>query len=120
MPANILMHAPQTVEDTLSPQERKIVEYHRKNIRDKTFGRDEAGRPVTVYSTGILVPEGPNKGKFVSVPGFFDGRIHNEEESYKKWKREIDAGKWPMYSSGDELNQRSRDIHSIMDMEGNF
>ena len=43
----------------------------------------------------------------------------NEGEAYKFWKKEIDAGKWPMYSTGEELNQRSQDIHKIMDERPN-
>lgn len=99
----------------LTPQEQRIVQYHRSNLANP--GRDEEGRPVTVYSTGITVPEGPHRGKFVSVPGFVNGRIAEPSELYRIWQQDIDAGKWPMYSSPQELNQRSQAIHQIMDME---
>ena len=100
----------------LTPQERLIVDYHRRNLLNP--GRDDAGRPVTVYSTGIKLMRGPNAGKFVSVPGFVNGRIVNDEdELYRIWKREIDLGMWPMYESGDALNERSKAIHQIMDLE---
>lgn len=102
----------------LTPQEQAIVDYHRNTIATGRTGRDEAGRPITVYSTGIRVPEGKYAGRFVSVPGFVDGRILSEDEAYAHWKSEIEAGKWPTYKSGEELNRRSQEIHRIMDEEG--
>lgn len=110
---------PHVLESSLTPQERNIVGYHRDTVKEGKTGRDEEGRPVTVYSTGIEVREGPFKGQFVSVPGFVDGKIERDENKlYERWKGEIDAGKWPLYASGEALNQRSQQIHGIMDAEG--
>jgi hypothetical protein len=104
----------------LTPQEMRIVKYHDDTIAKGTVGKDDQGRPVTVYSTGIKIPAGePNAGKFVSVPGYDNvkKKIMTEGEAYKRWKSEIDSGQWPVYSSGEELNARSRAMHQIMDME---
>lgn len=102
----------------LTPAEMSIVNYHRNTIATGRVGTDPDGRPVTVYATGIKIMDGPYKGKFVSVPGYFDGKVHTSEgEIYRKWKDEINAGKWPMYNSGQELNKRSVEIHQIMDNE---
>src|SRR3546814_9013986 len=49
----------------LTQQEKRIVDYHRKNIETGNVGSDPEGRPVTVYSTGIRIPGGKNEGKFV-------------------------------------------------------
>jgi hypothetical protein len=102
---------------SLSPQEQRIVDYHRNSIKTGRVGTGPNGEPVTVYSTGIRIPEGPNAGKFVSVPGFVNGRILSERELYDHWKGEIQSGQWPMYDSGEELNRRSQEIHTIMDAE---
>ena len=104
----------------LTPKEQRIVQYHNQTIAKGTVGKDDQGRPVTVYSTGIKIPQGePNAGKFVSVPGYDNvkKKIMTEGEAYKHWKSEIRSGNWPIYSSGAELNARSNEIHRIMDME---
>ena len=104
----------------LTPQERRIVEYHDESIRSGKVGQMD-GKPVKVYSMGIKIPPGEKfAGSFVAVPGWLrdKGRVAKDEaEVYKFWKKEIDEGKWPMYGSGSELNQRSQSIHQIMDME---
>ena len=46
---------------TLSKQEKNIVKYHKDTMKSGKVGRDSEGRPETVYSTGIMIPEGPNK-----------------------------------------------------------
>jgi hypothetical protein len=105
-------------EMKLTPAEMNIVKYHRDTIKSGKVGSDSEGRPITVYSTGILVPEGPMKGKFVSVPGYVKGTTKwTEGQLYEIWKDEIQAGKWPVYSSSKELNKRSQEIHTIMDDE---
>ena len=105
---------------TLSKEEKNIVQYHHDTIKSGKVGRDPEGRPVTVYSTGIIIPEGPNKGKFVSVPGYIRdlGKvITNEDQLYSIWKKDIDAGKFPIYDTPQQLNKRSEEIHTIMDQE---
>ena len=108
------------LESKLNPSEaeRNIINYHRNTIKSGKVGSDDKGRPVTVYSTGIEIQEGSNKGKFVSVPGFVNGKIIRDENAlYNYWKKDIESGKWPMYKSGPELNKRSQDLHQIMDDE---
>lgn len=100
----------------LTPAEINKVIYHRNNMANP--GRDEQGNPVTIYSSGIQIPEGPNKGKFVSVPGFVNGQIiSNDDDLWKIWKKDIEAGTYPIYNSGKELNKRDQEIHKIMDMD---
>lgn len=102
----------------LTKAEMNIVKYHRDTISSGKVGADSEGRPVTVYSTGIIIPEGPMKGKFVSVPGYVKGTTKwNEDQLYDIWKSDIQSGKWPVYDSSKELNKRSQEIHSIMDDE---
>jgi len=105
---------------TLSQAEKNIVKYHHDTIKSGKVGRDSEGRPVTVYSTGIIIPEGPNKGKFVSVPGYIRDKgkvVTNEDELYDIWKKDIKSGKFPIYENSEQLNKRSQEIHTIMDQE---
>lgn len=105
---------------TLSKAEKNIVKYHKDTISSGKVGRDADGRPVTVYSTGIIIPEGQNKGKFVSVPGYIRDKgkiITNEDQLYDIYKKDIQSGKYPIYNTAAELNKRSQEIHTIMDQE---
>ena len=103
----------------LSPQELNKVMYHRANMANP--GRDAEGRPVTIYATGIKIPSGKFKGQFVSVPGYVEGRIvDNEDELFKIWKKDINAGKWPIYPTSEALNQRDMWLHQVMDRDVNL
>ena len=108
----------------LSPQEQNIVDYHNGSMSSGRVGRDEQGRPMTVYSTGILIERGPHRGKFVSVPGGVPevnpDRPLTEREAFEHWEDEINKGTWPFYGSGTELNNRSQEMHGIMDMDADI
>jgi hypothetical protein len=102
----------------LTPAEQNIVKYHRRSIETGNVGRDEKGRPITVYSSTIYIPEGKYKGKFATVPGWVNNKvIKNEDELYKTWKSDIDKGNWPIYDSGPLGGKRAGEIHQIMDDE---
>jgi hypothetical protein len=102
----------------LTPAEQNIVKYHRNSIATGNVGRDERGRPITVYSSTIYIPEGKNKGKFATVPGWVNNKIvKDENELYKTWKSDIDKGNWPIYESGQAGGKRAEEIHVIMDNE---
>lgn len=102
----------------LTPAEQNIVKYHRNSIATGNVGRDEQGRPITVYSSTIYIPEGKYKGKFATVPGWVNNKIvKNEDELYKTWKADIDKGSWPIYDSGPAGGKRAEEIHVIMDNE---
>jgi hypothetical protein len=100
----------------LTPAEMNKVLYHRANLAKP--GVDENGYPVTIYATGIEIPEGPNKGKFVSVPGFVGGKIvENDDELWKIWKKDILADKYPVYPDAKTLNKRDQELHKIMELD---
>ena len=112
------MNDVQKIESTLTPEEMEIVYYHRNTIASGKVGKDPEGRPVTVYYNTIQVPAGPYKGKFVTVPGYFDGSIHDDEESlWKRWRQEISSGMWPTYNDSETADSRAKHIHGIMDIE---
>jgi hypothetical protein len=100
----------------LTPQELNKVLYHRANMANP--GRDAEGNPVTIYATGIQIPSGKYKGQFVSVPGYVEGKIiDDEDELFKIWEKDIEAGKWPLYPSGEMLNERDEWLHQVMDRD---
>jgi hypothetical protein len=104
----------------LTPQERRIVEFHNETLKSgKKYPHPEGRGNMTVYSTGIKIPDGPFAGSFVSVPGLNreTGKPMSEKEALRYWRKEIDAGQWPLYGSGPELNARSSAIHAIMDRD---
>lgn len=102
----------------LTPAEQNIVKYHRRSIETGNVGSDEQGRPITVYSSTIYIPEGKNKGKFATVPGWVNNKIITDENQlYRVWKNDIDKGNWPIYDSGEAGGKRAGEIHQIMDDE---
>lgn len=105
----------QAIERDLSPQEMEIVNYHRNTIAQGRVGRDPQGRPVTVYSNTIQTPD----GRYATVPGYYDGKLTDDPaELLKKWGPEIQAGKWPTYDDPVQADTRAKQIHGIMDLEG--
>jgi hypothetical protein len=102
----------------LTPAEQNIVDYHRRSIATGNVGQDKNGNPITVYSSTIYIPEGKYKGQFATVPGWVDRKLlTNEDELYKRWQNDIEAGKWPIYKTGQEGGKRAEEIHVIMDEE---
>ena len=106
------------IEATLTPQESGVVKYHRKNLR---LGATHNGKPMTALMVGPRIMSGTHEGKYASVPSFVPGHNNNkpmtEGQALRYWQKEIDAGKWPIYSTGPELNARSKEIHTIMDVD---
>jgi hypothetical protein len=51
----------------LTPQELNKVAYHRKNLKNPFV--DPQGNIVTIYSTGIEIPTGPNKYTIIMMLG---------------------------------------------------
>ncbi len=100
----------------LTPQEINKVAYHRQNLGNPFINQE--GNPMTIYATGIQIPEGKDKGKFVSVPGYVGGRIVTDEDQlYDIWKKDIQSGKWPVYETAEKLNARDAWLHQIMDKD---
>lgn len=100
----------------LTPQEINKVLYHRQNLANPLITPE--GDPMTIYATGIQIPEGKYKGQFVSVPGYVNGKVvENENDLWKIWKKDISAGKWPIYKDANELNARDKWLHQIMDKD---
>ena len=121
--ADTLMGMPHTKLNLTKP-ERLILQYHYDTIRLGQVGQDEEGRPITVYAKGIKIPAGePNAGKFVSVPGFNrdENRTMTEREAYDFWRKDIHAGKWPIYNTSVDLDKRSEQIHDeIMNQDADI
>ena len=111
------------IEKNLTAGEMSIVDYHRNSIKTGNVGKDPEGYPVTVYSNTIEIQDGKDKGKFVTVPGWFDGKMHDsntakgEDAIYNKWKDSIQKGKWQTYSDPKEADSRAKYLHQIMDLE---
>ena len=128
MPKNTALASPSTgrslreradaVAATLTPQEQGVIDYHRGNLK---LGATHNGAPMTALTVGPKVHTGPHAGKFASVPSFVpgvnDSKPMSEDQALDYWQKEIDAGKWPIYNSGEALNERSADIHTIMEVD---
>lgn len=102
----------------LTPSEKSIVDYHRNSISTGKVGRTPSGKPITVHSSTIYIPEGKYKGQFATVPGWVNQKIvKDDDELFNIWKSDIESGKWPVYKTGEEGDKRAKQIHTIMDAE---
>jgi len=105
--------------DSLTDPEKNKIAYHRANLGKGYTGPD--GRPMTIYAIGPQIKEGKYKGKFVSVPGFVEGVNNNnpmtEDQALEYWKDDIEAGEWPLFDTGEALNARDEEVHTIMDSD---
>lgn len=93
--------------------EMNKVLYHRNRMA--TPYQDKKGAPVTIYATGVNLPD----GRVASVPGYIGrggkGRIvSNPDSLYKYWKNDIASGRWPVYANGAQLNKRDALMHKVV------
>ena len=76
---------------------------------------------MTALTVGPKVRAGPHAGKFASVPSFVpgvnDSKPMSEDQALDYWQKDIDAGKWPIYNTGPELNARTGALHTIMEVD---
>lgn len=98
-----------SVPTTLSPQERNLIAYHRKNLIDGTFLDDEQGL-TTVYITGVNGPD----GRIYNVPGFADNRRLTPEEALDRAKR-VGLNKYPSYATIEEADAAAERVHSVIE-----
>tara|TARA_R100000329_G_C7432756_1_gene152152 strand:+ start:80 stop:502 length:423 start_codon:yes stop_codon:yes gene_type:complete len=113
-----LINYAKKIEKTLSPQEKNVIAYHRKNLEFGATSPD--GRPMTAFMVGPEILKGKHKGKIASVPGFVPGHNNNqpmsEDQARDYWAPEIEKGIWPIYDKK-TANKRSGDVHTIMDAD---
>ena len=113
-----LILAAHKIEQTLTLQEKNVIDYHRKNLGRGAKAED--GRPITAFMVAPEILEGSDKGKVVSVPGFVPGYNNNkpmsEDQAREYWKSEINKGYWPVYDKA-TVGQRSMEIHTIMEAD---
>ena len=80
----------------LTPQEINKVIYHRQNMANPFITPE--GNPMTIYSTGIQIPEGKNKGKKNETTHF--EQACNDAKS--RWDKKKNIDKYT-----EELNLKS-------------
>ena len=94
--------------------ERGLLEYHRDNLRNKTYLDDEQGL-TTLFMQGVSGPD----GRIYNVPGYFDGKRQDEKKS-KKRAESIGWGNYPSYATGLESNEAAVKFHDIVDQDANL
>ena len=97
--------------DYMSEQERSLLEYHRNNLRNKTYLNDDQGL-TTLYMTGVSGPD----GRIYNVPGYFDG-ARQSPESARERAASIGWGNYPSYATGPESNEAAQKFHGIVDQD---
>jgi len=105
--------------ETLTPQDRTLLEYHRDQLQYGTYLDDDMGM-TTVNITGV---EGPD-GRVYNVPGYADGVRLNEDQA----RNRAAATGWDQYPSfprewagSPEMhpaNVAARKLHDLIDTDG--
>lgn len=87
--------------DKMTEQEKNLIRYHRKHLKDGTFMQDEQGNYTTLWETGFTGPD----GKVHAVPGYVDGRKLDPQEVGSYYMQRPDLLKqYPTYNSPEEAD----------------
>jgi hypothetical protein len=104
----------------LTPQERFLMEYHRKNLLNGTYLDDEQGL-TTVNIMGVRGPD----GRIYNVPGYADGRRLDERGAVQLAER-LGWDNFPAYYDDTTVprslhpaNVGARALHGLIDADGN-
>ncbi|MDA0337243.1 MAG: hypothetical protein O2782_18935 [bacterium] len=104
----------------LSPQDRYLLEYHRRNLRNGTYLDDQQGM-TTVNIMGVTGPD----GRIYNVPGYADGKRLNEQEA-TTLAAQLGWEKFPSFDMEFDgpieqhpANVSARSLHDLIDQDGN-
>ena len=125
VPADKLTQHPPTplpvsppVSGSMTPQEMALLEYHRNNLRNRTYIDDEQGM-TTVNITGVNGPD----GNIYNVPGFADGKRLSEQEAAQR-AASMGWGQFPAYPNNTSVprdqhpaNVAARAMHEQIDRD---
>jgi len=92
--------------------EQNVIAYHRRMLKNNTYGRDQQGN-ITTFR-GALIGDKENNGPTQLVPTWWNGRLLNSLDEIENARKEaLKQGiKWPIYKSYKEAEQREQKIHS--------
>ncbi len=108
-------------EETVSnsPKEQFLLDYHRKHLKDKTYGRDADGKMITIRVIGVTGPG----GKVYSIPSFWSvggegtvGQVLSNEASTRLAER-IGWDKFPVHDSPQEHNRAAKERHRLIEQD---
>jgi len=119
-PPNSLEEVNVSEEEVInSPKEQFLLDYHRKHLKDKTYGLDEKGRMVTIRVIGVTGPD----GRVYSIPSFWSvggegtvGEILSDEDSAKLAAR-IGWDKFPVHDSPPEHDAAAKKRHHLIEQD---
>lgn len=97
------------IPESFSPQERRLVEYHRETLRMNEQLDDEKGT-TTVYITGVQGPD----GREYLIPGYFAGQRQSPEASALRASL-IGWDKYPSYKSPEEAQNAVNRLHTVIE-----
>ena len=98
----------------VTKQERDLIEYHRKHLRNNTYLDDEQGM-TTVFITGVTGPD----NRIYNVPGYFDGKRQTEEAARER-AAQTGWGNYPSYETGPLSNEAAVRLHDVIDKDGDL
>lgn len=97
---------------SMTPQERALLTYHRDNLSNGTFLQDEQGI-TTLYSAII---EGPG-GKQFLVPGYWDGKRHDDPQEIAQHAESMGWENLPSYDTVAQAESADAALHDIINKD---
>ncbi len=97
----------------LNDKEQGLIDYHRSVLANKQHMIKD-GALTTIWITGVT---NPADGRIYNVPGYFDGKIQTDAAAQARAK-ELGWDRFPSYDSGDQANNAAREMHKIIEQDG--
>ena len=96
----------------LSLLEKNVVAYHKKMLRDNTYGRDDE-RKITTFRGTLFGVGKDDEGETQLVPSWWKGKLLSTRDEFDNAKKEAnDQGiQWPIYKTKKEAELREKYIH---------
>lgn len=103
------------MKDVLSPQEQRLIDYHRFNLA--RGGLRHKNGDVTTFYGGLHGIGDTEDGRTIYAPGYFNGKINEDQNAILNHAKK--TGLYAEYPTLAQANQREAVLHAIMDKDLN-
>ena len=100
--------------DSFSPQEQSLLDYHRDNLFNNKFLRNEDGSVTTLYSMTFEAED----GRIYMIPGY-DSESRKTLEFNDALNRALEVGleNFPSYETREQARQAEEDLHKVIELD---
>jgi hypothetical protein len=96
--------------NSFTPEEQSVLQYHRNNIAGKTYMSDPDGNITTFRGAVVGLPQGET-----IIPTYWHGQVRDVPEAVRF---AIQSGiKWPSYKTPEAALAREKALHDVMEAD---